>query len=445
MANPVLSRLVADRDRVSETIDDVLGKIAKDERDPTDSERELLTRNRERLSQIEPQIVELVDLEEQRAAARDARGVLEPNGPAPQPAGFLTRTQPNGDEPVYRTFAEKARDELIVRYDTIAGRAGPGAREAATERLTRASVNTLIGDVPGLHPPQHLAQILEVISKSRPIVEATKSATLNSGKLTYPKITGRPTVAVQATEKTQVSSTKMTVALENVDAKVYAGSGDLSYQAVNWTTPDALALYFDLMAEAYAQATEDEAADVMGLTGWTAGPTPASDDLAGWYAAIAAAAGMVYTDTRRPANTIFASVPIGFRLLGLVSNASPTFGPGGTINLAGNGTVAGLRLVTSPGFTDPDVVYVADAGAFLTAEDAGAPVQLRAVEPSIAGFEVGVVGGFAAERIDPKAFVKLTPPVAGGFSAPEGGETSAAQRKAAREAAAKEANGGNGK
>ena len=69
MPNPVLSRLVDERDRTSQTIDDVLEKIAKDDRDPTDSERELLTRNRERLSSLEPQIVELVDLEEQRAAS----------------------------------------------------------------------------------------------------------------------------------------------------------------------------------------------------------------------------------------------------------------------------------------------------------------------------------------------------------------------------------------
>src|SRR4029077_7726273 len=211
-------------------------------------ERELLTRNRGRLSELEPQIVELVDLEEQRAASRDARGVLEPKGPE-TPAGTLTRPEPSTGEPVYRTFAQYARDELVSKFDQIASKAGPGARERASERLTRASVNTLLADVSALSPPQHLAQILEVISTSRPIVEACRRATLSSGKLTYPRITGRPTVGIQATEKTQVSSAKMTVAMDSVYAKVFAGSGDLSYQTINWTTPDALQLFLDLMAE----------------------------------------------------------------------------------------------------------------------------------------------------------------------------------------------------
>ena len=417
MPNQVLERLVHEREQNHEAIEHVLSAVQEEERDPSEAERELIQRHRSRLEALEPQIVELVELEEQRGASRDARAVLErrgSDGEGEQHRTVAPTAPAQAGEPVYRTFAQYARDELVRRFDVISSRAGgPAERDRAAERLTRAVANTITTDVPGLLPPQHLSQILEVIDKSRPLVQVSRKAPLTSGKVTYPRITGRPVVGVQAVEKTEVASAKMQVALETADAKVFAGAGDLSWQAINWTTPDALALYFDLMAEAYAQATEDETADVIGLTGFTAGPTPATDDLAGWYAAIAAAAGQVYTDTKRPANAILASVPIGFRLLGLVSNTAPTFGPSGSINLTGSGNVAGLQLVVSRGFTDPDVVYVADANQILTAESPGAPVELRAVEPSLAGMEVGVVGGFLAERLDPKAFVKLTPPVAG--------------------------------
>ena len=63
----------------------------------------------------------------------------------------------------------------------------------------------------------------------------------------------------------------------------------------------------------------------------------------------------------------------------------------------------------SPGFP-ADYAIVGDFNQLLTAENAGAPVELRAVEPSIAGFEVGVVGAFVAIMIDEKAFRELNPP-----------------------------------
>ena len=425
-ANPVLTKLVGDRDELSKTIDNVLEAIANDEREPTESERELLKRHRDKLNELEPAIVELVDLEETRKAARDARGVLDANAPRNGDGSKIIRTAPPSSEPVYRTFAEFARDELIVRFAEIASRAGMGAKESAAERLTRSNdptltravANTISTDVPGLNVPQHLTQILEVIDRSRPIVEASRRTTLTSGTLTYPKITQRPIVAKQATEKTEVVSQKMTVAMQTVAAAVFAGAGDLSWQAINWTTPDALALFFDLMAEAYAQATEAETYAKLSAAGFTAGTAPADATFGAWYAALAVAAGQVYTSTGRPANSIVASIPDAFYMLGMVSPNAPKFGAAGTINLQGSGTVNGLQIIASRA-VPAGALWVADMGALLTAEESGAPVQLRAVEPSLAGMEVGVVGGFVAERTAATAFVKLDVSLVNPTLAPE--------------------------
>lgn len=412
MPNAVLSRLADERDRTSQMIDDVLEKIAKDDRDPTDSERELLTRNRARLSEIEPQIVELVDLEEQRGASRDARGVLEPNGPAtPQ---SLTRTEPTGgDAPVYRTFGEYARDELISRFELIRNAAGPGSREAAAERLTRAVANTLTADIPGIVPTQHLAQIVDVINKSRPIVSNSRNVALTSGKLTYPKITQRPIVGVQTAEKTELPSQKMLVGMETVTAKTYGGSGDLSWQAISWSSPDALSLYFDLMAEAYAFTTETATGTLLGADHTGTDVELLTDDFAGWYAAITAAAGNVYAESKKFADVIYAAPALAFHLAGLVSNVSPNFGAGGSINISqgGAGNIAGLKLVASHGLTG-NACFVGNAQSLLVAETAGAPVEMRAVEPSIGGMEVGVIGAFVAELTDPEAFSAIVNAVA---------------------------------
>ena len=54
-----------------------------------------------------------------------------------------------------------------------------------------------------------------------------------------------------------------------------------------------------------------------------------------------------------------------------------------------------------------DTVVVGDSSAVLCAETPGAPVELRAVEPSIGGLEVGIIGAFACELTEAGAFEEL--------------------------------------
>jgi hypothetical protein len=103
----------------------------------------------------------------------------------------------------------------------------------------------------------------------------------------------------------------------------------------------------------------------------------------------------------------------------LVSDASPVFMTTGGFSLATlSGTVAGLALVSSAGFPAGTCI-VGDSSALLTAETAGAPIELRAVEPSIGGMEVGVIGAFLSELIEDPAFVKLTAPAEALMALPE--------------------------
>lgn len=406
--NAVLQRLVNERTSTNENIDRILSVAEEEERDPTESERELITRQRARLGELEPQIGELLDLEEARSSARDARGVL--TRPSPNEATPATPAVPaGGEEPVYRSFAQFARDELIARFDKIANRAGPGAREAAQERLTRAVANTLTADIPGLLPKQHIAQILGVIDRARPLVNSSRMIGLNAGSITYPKITQRPIVDEQTAEKTELPSQKMMVAMVSETAKVYGGAGDLSWQDIAWSNPDALALWFDLAAEAYAHKTEDALAAELATT--TSTPIPISAaagaaSLADWISGIASAASEIRTGRRVP-DTLAMSIADGYSLLALVGNVQPVFLTAGAGNLAsGTGNVAGQKLVLSPSLPD-GTGYVYDSSTILVAETPGAPVELRAVEPSIAGFEVGVVGAFLAAITEDAAVQKL--------------------------------------
>jgi HK97 family phage major capsid protein len=419
-SNAVLERLAAERGTVHEMVESILAGAEADDRDPTESERELLARHKGRLAELEVQIAELADVAEQVAGARDVAPLIRRDTP-PQPVAAA----PEAPQTVYRTFGEFARDELIARYDLIASHAGGEiVKRAAVERLARAVANTLTADVPGLVPPQHLAQITDVINASRPIVSNSRQVPLSSGKLTYPKITQRPVVGVQATEKTELPSQKMTVAMVEVLAATYGGSGDLSWQAINWSTPDALGLYFDLMAEAYAIATETAAGTELG-THTGADAELATDDYAGWYAAITEAAGNVYSASKRFADAIYCAPALAFHLAGFVSNVSPSFGAGGSINISqgGAGNIAGLKLVASHGLVG-NACFVGNAASLLVAETPGAPVEMRAVEPSIGGMEVGVIGAFKAELTDGDAFsaiVNVVPLGAAATQAKTGG------------------------
>ena len=63
-------------------------------------------------------------------------------------------------------------------------------------------------------------------------------------------------------------------------------------------------------------------------------------------------------------------------------------------------------MVGSYGF-DQDTAIVGDRDALLVAETPGAPVQMRVVEPSIGGMEVGIIGAFKAVVYDVNRFYKL--------------------------------------
>jgi len=412
MPNVVLQRLVTEREQLLDTNDQILQRAEEEERDPSEAERELLRRNRERATQLEPQVEELLELEETRARSGEQRARITRAIGAPAREGGEAPAE-RGDAPgeiVYRTFAQYARDALITRVEQIGNIVGPELRQRAAERLQRAAqVHTLTSDVPGLIPDQHLAQIFEVINTARPVVASSRQVGLTSGKLTWPSITARPTVAKQVTEKTNPAYSKMAVIMREVVADTYLGAGNLSWQTIQWSSPDALTLFFDLMAEAYAEQTESAACTVVD-TAAAAGGTVASDDLAGWMAAIAAAAGQVRAAGGR-ANAIYLDAITGYSLLGLVTAQNPVFltaGPGSLGDASGN--LGGLRFIVSDGFAASTAI-VGDSSKLLCAETPGAPVEMRAVEPSIGGLEVGVIGAFAAVAVLPGAFVQLTPPV----------------------------------
>jgi hypothetical protein len=256
----------------------------------------------------------------------------------------------------------------------------------------------------GLTPAQHINQIFQVIDTSRPLVASAQRSTLERGQLTYPSISQRPLVAVQGTEKTEAGNQSMHVDMVTATASTYLGGGDLSWQAINWSTPDALDLWFRLAAASYALLTEQDAAQALQHSGFTyniSSTLSSSSTFAQWMTAIGAGYSDVFTNSARVADTLYLSPDLFGYLLGLTSSAFTQF-----MSVSAN-NMGPLNIVVSRGM-DAGVAVVGDSAGLFVAETAGAPVELRVVEPAIGGVEVGIIGAFEAVVVDPGAFAMIT-------------------------------------
>jgi len=409
-----LERLADERARVEEKIGDVIELAEDEQRDLGDFENEQLAKYRSRLVALEEEIALLADDVERAESSKDvAKLIRVTHEPSPAPA-------PNGPV-VYRTFAAYARDELIARYPLIAAAInGPSnaqvEREAAVERLQRTVQNTLTSDVQGLLPPAYMAQIMDIIMENRPVVNSGRRVDLSSGKLTYPRITGRPTVAKQGAEKTEAGTVKMSVVLDQMTADTYLGGGDLSWQTINWSSPDALQLWFDLAAEAYAIQTETAACTTLGTSAGGTISTPlgtsGTESFQAWRAAAINGIALAYNSTggRARTNTLYLSATRFFQLAGLGTDQVLQVSSVGSLDITTmTGTWSGLRVVGSYGFgTASNAAIIGDSSTLLVGETPGAPIEMRAVEPSIGGMEVGVIGAFQSKVFDPARFIKLS-------------------------------------
>jgi hypothetical protein len=413
-----LTRLSDERAVTQQLHESVLGAAeSREKKELTESESTQVQMYREKVASLDTEMTELVAAIEADARASEASKQIQ--------KALISREKgveldADGEGIVYRDFYTYGRDMVLTRE--LAGTSRL-AREFASEQeieamrqrqqmLKRVPANTLSSDTAGLQPQQHIAQIFQVIDASRPLVASGNRVALIRGSFTFPKITQRPLVAVQSAEKTEAGNQKMIVTMNTATASTYLGGGDISWQAINWSTPDALRLWFDLAAEQYAIQTEQDAGEIIQsaaanhlIANQLAGTT--GDTFANWITAVTEGAGLVYTNSRRMANTVYLSPDMFYLAAALTSAAGAQLLNAGSLNVGSQtGTLAGMRVVVSAGL-DAGVAIVGYSDALLVAETPGAPVELRVVEPAIGGVEVGIIGAFEAVAADDNQFALI--------------------------------------
>lgn len=386
-----------------------------DGNNPTDAQRDQLTKYRRDLAFYDGEINEWSD---QVDADREARKKSEQIRRATNAARGVADIDEDG-RTVYRTLGQQALDMVMTskaQYARTHVQSAGVPREEVEraahrlEAVERIPATTLTSDIAGLSPPQHIAQIFQVIQTGRPLVEAAGTrVNLNKLTVTYPQLDASPVVAAQATQKTEAGNTGLDVSLVTATATTYLGGGNLSWQAIEFSDPSAFDLWFRLIAADYALKTETDAGTVVSASAFLnnidsglLGATPSFADL---MTAIAAGGAEVYDNSGRMANAVIMAPDRYWYAVGLTSDSSLAFGQTGALSI--NGETRNLRVIVSRGLNAGEII-VGDMDGLLVAENEGAPVRMFVSEPAIAGVEVGLVGAFEAAVVDDGAFAAIT-------------------------------------
>ena len=308
-------------------------------------------------------------------------------------------------------FPYRTPGEYVLAY--MRQKHGDAAESA---RFSRALADVTTAQTPGLVPPQVTGDILGEWVARRPSVDAMAHPPLPpvGMKVQRPRITQHVVVGPH-TEKGPVASQAFTLDLLDIPVGSYAGGVDVSWELANRSSPGALDVIFRDLVRIYARESNNGAwaavaAEVGGDEAW-------DGDAATLGPAIANAAVQVAANSTENVfpDTVWLGLTSYGVLAGLVDgNGRPLFpnlAPSnayGTADATGSiSTVMGLRPVVDP-FIAGNTFVVGNSEEVEFYETPGAPVQLSVVDVGVAGYNIGVIGMWAAKAVDPMAFCKIT-------------------------------------
>ena len=314
---------------------------------------------------------------------------------------------------------ERSRSQFVIPglpETTEARKAGRGQwmqavlRMLSGERIPdlqmRSLADLVTTDNVGVVPDAISREIIGVIDPRRPFMQTTRKLdTPTSGmSLVVPRIVTRPTVDIQAAEKDELQSTTTSVDTVTYDAVSKGGAGDISLQLLKRSDPSFLGLYLELLAEAYALDSEDEAVDaLLGAVGTVDGGFLDPEDANIGNAWIGA-----YSAMKRAPDTIWLSSEavaafIDAKATGtnapLYSQLRADFTVAGGVG----GTISGLRPVHVPALDNNMVdVIIGPSSGFAWAEDGTYTLQVDV--PAKAGRDVAIIGILWFAPLYPAAF-----------------------------------------
>jgi len=414
-----LEWLTTQRDRTFGELTQTAERAAAEDRDLTDAEQAAVDTRREALTRLDAEVATEAELARAQGAYQSLMADI---GPAVAERGDPPRldrgeqARPAG-EVVYRSPGEYLVD-VFLRNDADHGGA---QRQARLNEFFRA--HQLTTDNPGIIPTPVVGPVWTTISSRRPAIEAATQRPLPAAGKTFtrPHVTQHTLVGTQPGEKTALPSQPLKIDPLTVTKVTKGGYVNLSWQDRDWTEPGIVDLVISDLAAMYAQSTDAQfCLDFSNAVSQT--EQVATDDTAGWLAALYAAAATVAGVDNRLPTTLWASLDMWARLGSLVDGAGrPLFPAGASVNSMGelspgvlSGMIGPFKLSADAHLADGTLI-LGDNFAVEFFEQVGG--QVSATEPSVLGTDIAFYGYMADVVVEPDAFVKILAPTGGALTA----------------------------
>jgi HK97 family phage major capsid protein len=243
---------------------------------------------------------------------------------------------------------------------------------AEFENIRAAVALDTTSDVPGIIPTPILAPVFSAIEAARPLITAFGTRAMPpSGKIFIrPVITTHVSIAEQANQGDQLSSTALEIDDVPVTKKTFGGVVALSEQVIDWAAPSMVDALVTDLARIYANQTEayicGELYDSVGQTINSVDFTDAESLIGALYQAAAeqAAATNVLPDFIALSPNMWQAFGSLVDLQGrpIFPTYNPTNAPG-SLNLGSYmSNPLGVRLIVSSGFAEDTVIVGASRG-----------------------------------------------------------------------------------
>lgn len=429
MPNPVLDRLLEQRDAQISFVAGTLERVDAEQRDLVDAEQRNLEAAKQRIAELDAQIKPLEEFEKIRSAHTGSAKVVPSQVPEQgeqrstgerRSLGVQTRAR----EVVYPDAGHFLVD--LVRSMDFQDRAGDAdARDRVM--AARAAGDVAAGshqttdDTPGLMPRNIMGQILNDIDAARPFVSSigVKDLAGIPGKnFDRPVLTQHTKAGKQTAEKAEGESGEVKIGTVAFSKETFLTWMNVSRQEIDWTSPTAWNILIADMMDAYAISTEDAAAaKFAGLVTLT--QAMASNDVTGYIKAMYAARTKIVTggaglagrpSTRRLPDMVWLSLDMDDAIGELIdtqlatSNADQAAGTGDNLTRFG-GQLMKLPRVMVPGLPAGTMILGKSDRTEFYEDRVG---FLQAVEPKVLGVQIAYGGYTASGNVDSSSFCKIT-------------------------------------
>lgn len=333
--------------------------------------------------------------------------------PTPDPEGTPTMTdQPieaaeelplvTASAPIPHTSRNSTRSLDLNAAASLIASANRGELTIAEVRAALGGSTT--SDLDGIVPPAYVGEIVGLINPGRPTVNAIRNRALPAAgmKVTYPAWGTKPTVDEQLTELTEVDSTAATITLEEVSVRTWAGANELSLQAIDRSDPSAIRAVIEALSVSFGRKTNaavvSDIITAAGAATTLAGSSPI-DVVSGLIGALDFDA--------TPAGPLFLAIAPDLlpSWISLADQDRPAFWDGRVQfgSMTPTMSADGLTVYLERDLPAGHALLGSSLGATWW-ERPGQPVEIRAVDVSILGVDLGVYGYGACSVEYPGAF-----------------------------------------